>query len=58
VDTGRVPGASLKSVRLGWARFPRCPVGHHWSPVTPVRADDLTAAEREQAAQNRDLRVP
>lgn len=53
-----VPGASLKSVRLGWSRFQRCPVGHHWSLVTPVRADDLTEAEREQAAQHRDLRVP
>ena len=30
-----IPGASLKAIRLGWARFQRCPVGHHWSLVTP-----------------------
>ena len=53
-----VPGASLKSVRLGWARFQRCPVGQHWSLVTPVREDDLTEAEREQAAAHHDVRVP
>lgn len=53
-----MPGASLKSVRLGWARFQRCPVGQHWSLVTPVREDDLTEAEREQAAAHHDVRVP
>jgi hypothetical protein len=32
-----IPGASITSVRLGWWRFQRCPVGEHWSLVTPVR---------------------
>ena len=32
-----IPGASLTSVRLGWWRFQRCPVGRHWSLVTPVQ---------------------
>ena len=32
-----VPGASIKAVRLGWARLQRCPVGDHWTLVVPVR---------------------
>lgn len=31
-----IPGVSLTSLRLGWWRLHRCPVGHHWSLVTPV----------------------
>ena len=53
-----VPGASLKSVRLGWARFQRCPVGKHWSLVTPVKDSDLTDDEKELAERNRDVRIP
>ena len=33
-----IPGVSLTSIRLGWWRIQRCPVGHHWTIVTPVRA--------------------
>ena len=44
-----VPGGSLKAVRLGWTRFQRCPVGHHWSLVQPVREDELTDEERRSA---------
>jgi hypothetical protein len=32
-----LPGGSVKSLRLAWWRFQRCPVGGHWSLVTPVR---------------------
>jgi len=53
-----IPGASLKSVRLGWYRFQRCPVGGHWSLVKPVRESDLTEDERRGAAERRDLRIP
>jgi hypothetical protein len=53
-----IPGASLKSVRLGWWRFQRFPVGRHWTLVTPVRDSDLTADERAAARQVRDARVP
>jgi hypothetical protein len=53
-----IPGASLKAVRLGWARFQRCPVGPHWSLVTPVKTSDLTDEEREKAAARRDIRIP
>jgi len=53
-----IPGVSLKSVRLGWYRFQRCPVGGHWSLVRPVREADLSEDERRSAAEHRDLRIP
>jgi hypothetical protein len=31
-----IPGVSLTSLRLGPWRVQRCPVGKHWSIVTPV----------------------
>ena len=53
-----IPGVSFKAVRLGWARFQRCPVGGHWSVVTPVRDVDLTVEERRLAAAHHDVRIP
>jgi len=53
-----IPGASLKSVRLGLWRFQRCPVGKHWSIVTPVKRAELTEEERRTASENRDIRIP
>ena len=53
-----LPGASLKSVRLGWARFQRCPVGHHWTLVRPVREADLTDEQRRMADSYYDGPVP
>lgn len=53
-----IPGASLKSVRLGWWRLQRCPVGHHLSLVTPVREASLDDDERRRAAAARDLALP
>ncbi len=53
-----LPGASLKSLRLGPRRFQRCPVGHHWSLVTPVKESELTAEERQLARTQKDIRVP
>jgi hypothetical protein len=32
-----IPGVSFTSLRLGPWRVRRCPVGHHWSIVTPIR---------------------
>ena len=47
-----MPLGSLKAVRLGVGRYQRCPVGHHWSIVTPV--DPGTLSDREvRAARNR-----
>jgi hypothetical protein len=53
-----VPGASFKSLRLGWWRFQRCPVGRHWSIVTPVKDSELTAREKRSAHKHPDVRIP
>jgi hypothetical protein len=53
-----IPGASLKAVRLGWARLQRCPVGKHWTLVTPVKDATLTDEERRSAGQHHDVRIP
>jgi len=53
-----VPGASFKAVRLGRSRFQRCPVGRHWSMVTPVRDEELSEEDRRSAEAHRDVRVP
>ena len=53
-----IPGVSLKSVRLGWWRIQRCPVGPHWTIVVPVRDDDLTTSEQREAHETRDIRIP
>ena len=53
-----VPGVSLKSVRLGWWRFQRCPVGGHWSLVTPVKESGLSEEERRSAHAVKDARIP
>ena len=53
-----LPAASLKSLRLGPRRLQRCPVGHHWSIVKPVRESDLTEEERRSAREHRDIRIP
>ena len=37
---------SFTSIRLGYARFQRCSVGHHWGLVRPVNDSDLTDEER------------
>jgi hypothetical protein len=53
-----IPGASLKSVRFGWWRFQWCPVGKHWSTVTPVKESELTEDDRRTARERRDVRLP
>jgi hypothetical protein len=53
-----IPGASLKSVRLGPWRLQRCPVGRHWSLVTPVKEASLSSAELDAARTTRDVRIP
>ena len=53
-----LPGVSLKSVRLGWWRFQHCPVGNHWSMVTPVKESELTEEDRRIARDNKDIRIP
>lgn len=53
-----VPGASLKAFRFGWWRFQRCPVGRHWSIVTPVDKSELSEDEKRAASGSRDVRIP
>ena len=53
-----IPGASVKSLRLGPWRIQWCPVGRHVALVHPVKAADLTNAEREFAAEHHDVLVP
>lgn len=53
-----IAGVSVKSLRLGWWRVQHCPVGGHFSLVTPVPSAELTAQQRELAAEHRDIRLP
>ncbi len=53
-----IPGVSFKSLRLGWWRLQRCPVGRHWSFVTPVSEASLSAAEQIGAQRHKDVRLP
>jgi hypothetical protein len=53
-----IPGVSVKSARLGPWRIQRCPVGHHWSIVTPVRESELRPWQRRRARAHQDIRIP
>jgi len=53
-----LPGVSVKSLRLVWWRVQRCPVGAHWSIVTPIRNVELNADERRVAHERKDIRLP
>jgi hypothetical protein len=53
-----IPGASVKSIRLGPRRFQYCPVGRHLALVAPVKDTELTSDERQAAAARRDVRIP
>jgi hypothetical protein len=53
-----IPGASLKSIRLGFYRYQYCPVGKHWTLVAPVKPNDLTKNQIKQATKYSDINVP
>jgi hypothetical protein len=53
-----IPGASVKSLKLGLWRYQRCPVGRHWALVTPVNPASLTKKERRRAGEDQDLPIP
>jgi hypothetical protein len=53
-----LPAASVKALRLGPWRIQWCPVGHHWSLVTPAHVSALSRRERRAAAVHHDLRIP
>lgn len=53
-----IPGVSIKSARFLWWRVQRCPVGRHWTVVTPVKPSELSIRERRIASRHRDLPLP
>lgn len=53
-----IPGASVKSLRLGFWRIQWCPVGRHVDLVRPVKPAELTEAERSFALSHHDAPVP
>lgn len=53
-----IPGVKLKAIDLLVARVQWCPVGRHWSLVTPVRDADLTTEDRLLARAHHDVRIP
>lgn len=53
-----IPGASVKSVRLGWWRFQYCPLGRHWTLVVPVKESDLSTEDAERARSVHDINLP
>jgi hypothetical protein len=53
-----IPGASIKSLRLGLWRVQWCPVGRHIDLVRLVKEGDLSPAELESAAEHHDIPVP
>jgi hypothetical protein len=53
-----IPAVSFKAVRLGPWRLQRCPIGRHWSLVTPVDESELTDEERRAARERHDLAIP
>ena len=53
-----VPGVSFTSLRLGFWRLQHCPVGHHWSLVTPVSVEALDPDERTAAGAVHDVALP
>lgn len=53
-----IPGASVKSLKLGFWRLQWCPVGQHVTLVHPVKDTDLTDELRESAAAHHDIPVP
>jgi len=53
-----IPGASLKSLRLGIWRLQWCPVGRHVDLVRLVKEADLTEDEVSFARAHHDIPVP
>jgi hypothetical protein len=48
------PLGSFTSIRLGGARWQRCPVGNHWALVKPANDADLTDEDGRLAEHSGD----
>lgn len=53
-----IPGASVKSLRLGLWRVQWCPVGRHVALVRLLKYGSLSGAERTFVSGHHDLPVP
>jgi len=53
-----IPGASVKSLKLGFWRLQWCPVGKHVTLVHPLKDSELTGETRDFAAAHHDIPVP
>jgi hypothetical protein len=53
-----IPAASLKSLRFGLWRVQYCPIGRHWTIVTPVKEASLSEDQRRLAREHHDVRIP
>ncbi|HLH47198.1 MAG TPA: hypothetical protein VKV25_08565, partial [Acidimicrobiales bacterium] len=53
-----IPTLSLKAVRLGRARYQRCPVHHRWELARVVDPASLTPEELARAEATRDGSLP
>src|ERR1700749_2934816 len=53
-----IPGASVKSLRLGFWCVQWCPGGHHVDVVRPVKGAELTADGRSFAMSHHDIPLP
>ena len=53
-----IPAVSFKAARLGPWRLQRCPVGQHWTIVTPVKEAALSPDELADARAHHDRRLP
>ena len=53
-----IPGLSVKAIRLGWWRFQYCPVGRHWSVVSPQPDVVVEDAQAHGVTLVDDLALP
>jgi hypothetical protein len=53
-----IPGASVKSLRLGFWRVQWCPVGRHVDLVRPVKPGELSNENLWFALEHHDVPVP
>jgi hypothetical protein len=53
-----VPGVSVKSIRLGWYRAQFCPVGRHWTLVSPIKDTALSDDQRHLTLVPDDISIP